>query len=186
MKDIGRFFFIVGLILFCTAALYWNSFVGVLLWRIGVGISILGIGLFLLWENIESTWIDKRDRDEPDMSNSSTISLLPVLSVLQFFLVLFALFLFLSVGSGLQFISMLVLVPIIMAFGALWQFLNRFWNVLLVDQLIPFLFIGVFAIPSVELSSELILFARVAGSLLALLCLYAVYQNFINLKRTSG
>jgi hypothetical protein len=185
MKDIGRLFFVAGAILFCAAALYWNSFTGVFLWRIGVGVSLLGIGLFVLWGDTENIWLDKRDRAESDRSRPNTISLLPVLSALQFLLVSFTLFLFFSIGNGLQFIAILVLVPILMFFAALWQFLNRFWDVLLVDQLIPFLFMGVFVVPSIELSSGLIIFARVSGALLVLLSMYAVFQNFINLKRIS-
>ena len=184
MKDIARFFFIASMILFCVSALYWNSLVGVVLWRVGVVLTLFSIGLFFMWGQGKAVWIEKKEQLTPkkEKLRPKVTGLILLLSVIQLLLVSLALFSFFSIGSGLQFIVLLAVVPILMCLAALWQFLQRFWDTLLIDQMTPFLFMVIFIVPAIELSSSLILFAKIAGTLLVFGCIYAVYLNFVNLK----
>jgi len=185
MKDIARFFFIASMILFCVSALYWNSLVGVVLWRVGVVLTLLSIGLFFMWGQGKAVWIEKKEQLAPkEKLRPKVTDLILLLSVIQLLLVSLALLSFFSIGSGLQFIVLLAVVPFLMCLAALWQFLQRFWDTLLIDQMTPFLFMVVFIVPAIELSSGLILFAKIAGTLLVFGCIYAVYLNVVNLKRS--
>jgi len=182
MKDTGRFFFLVGVMLFCISLFYFDDLTGVILWRVGMALAVLGIGLFLMWGKMETVWSEKVKRT----TRPRVILLFVVLSLIQSLIVMATLSMFFAVDGGTQFIVLLVSVPLMLMIAALWQFFGRFWHPLWQDQVVPFLYVGLFAVPGVKLSSGLVLFAKISGVLLVVFCLYALYRNIIYFKASVG
>lgn len=194
MNNIGRGFFILGVFLFLASGVFWNSLTGIILWRIACAISIMGIGISVLWADLNIEWIlfgnKQRNNELVPVSLKSPVkkhSILLTLSIIQFVITLFAITVFFQpVDSGLQFGMMyFILTPVMGVIACLWQFLSRYFDTLLLDQLMPFLSIGVFLLPIILdgfLSAETILFSKISGSIILILCLVSIFNNARRIK----
>ena len=185
MIVLSRLLFFVSLFVFVSAAVFWNSLTGVMLWRVGLALGIIGIGIHLLWGRDSTAPIDSEVMHR-DTKTSMHIVFLTI-SIVQFGLLLiaFAPFYF-ALGSGVQFIyTVTIIAPGLLLTSLIWLVLGRYHHVYLLDQLIPYMVLVVFFLAS-SLSAEAMIYAKICSVMLGLLSMFAIYKNWIRLNTRKG
>jgi len=184
MTTLSRLLFFVALFGFFSAALLWNSMEGVMLWRVSLALAVIALGIHLLWgrNTVCDEHVLPEDVKRKDSKKSAQAAML-ALSMVQLSLVLYAFAPFyFSVGSGIEFIYVIMVSGSGLFLTSLvWLVLDRVFRAYLMDQIIPYIAIAIFFLSS-SLSTEEIIYARIFGLGLILLCFWMIYKNGARLK----
>jgi len=185
MIILSKLLFFMSLFVFTSAAVFWDSLTGVMLWRVGLALGVIGVGVHLLWVGDSKTLVDN-EVSHRDTKTSMDIVFL-MLSIVQFGLLLiaFAPFYF-SLGSGVQFIyTVTIIAPGLLFTSLAWLVLSRYYDIYLLDQLIPYMALVVFFLAS-SLTSDAILYAKIFSMVLGLLSLFMIYKNWVRMNERKG
>lgn len=185
MTILSRLLFFISLFAFASAAVFWESLTGVILWRVGLALGVMSISTHLLWGVGSKALIGSEViRDD---AKAPMCAFFLILSTLQFGLLLFAFVPFyFPLGSGIQFIyTVSVIAPCFLLTSLIWLVLGRYYDVQLLDQLIPYMALVIFFLAS-SLSPAAVIYAKIFSVMLGLLSMFMIYQNWIRMMRQKG